>query len=549
MNGHARSSRAAMAGAIVAFFAFRLLYGLSSDLFFEDETQIYLMGLRYYATGAWPHFGPDVVWTKSEIPGALQSLLIGLPFKLAPYPEAPYVLLNLLSLAALAAFAWYITVHLPQLPRWLVWSWLMTLPWTINFSTHIINPSYILAPAIAFFIGFFEVIPAFSRKKLPEPLAFLLMGAAISWIMQIHMSWPLLVPFAALAWALARRRGPIGMLGNAAALLVGWLIFATVLMPTFVTYGLHAGSGNTLRNLHIRPASPSIALSTLARFFSFASLEIWRFIAADDGVKTMVLLRHLWIVPVALVVWFAGIWQPLWMLREWFQPRSPLPEWRPLKWLVAGTIGFIYLSYWFVLEPAQAHAFYLTAPVAFLFAAYCWTFVDSPRWRTIAAVLIASNVVFHLWQASVWIPERSVYRNREAVAAAIRRKEPEMFAHRRAFAVEPGPLRLNDPSRPWEPHRDITLTNENLRMGPRHIAVWTFSVRNGNEKVAYRDVMYRTHYRDTNGVEVDVRYGFLKDIMQPGTTVAAEVIDGIISAPFTTATIELLGAEALVPIR
>src|SRR5262249_48794925 len=111
MNGHARPSRAVLAGAIVAFFAFRLLYGLSSDLFFEDETQIYLMGLRYYATGAWPHFGPDVVWTKSEIPGALQSLLIGIPFKLAPYPEAPYVLLNLLSLAALAAFAWYITVH------------------------------------------------------------------------------------------------------------------------------------------------------------------------------------------------------------------------------------------------------------------------------------------------------------------------------------------------------------------------------------------------------------------------------------------------------
>ena len=61
--------------ALVALFLFRLLFGLSSEFFFEDETQIYLMGLRYYATGAWPYFGADVVWTRSEIPGALQALL------------------------------------------------------------------------------------------------------------------------------------------------------------------------------------------------------------------------------------------------------------------------------------------------------------------------------------------------------------------------------------------------------------------------------------------------------------------------------------------
>ena len=87
------------AAAVIALFAFRLLYGLSSEFFFEDETQIFLMGLRYYATGAWPYFGPDVVWTKSEIPGALQALLVGVPLKIVPVPEAPYVFLNLLSMA------------------------------------------------------------------------------------------------------------------------------------------------------------------------------------------------------------------------------------------------------------------------------------------------------------------------------------------------------------------------------------------------------------------------------------------------------------------
>jgi hypothetical protein len=65
---------------------------------------------------------------------------------------------------------------------------------------------------------------------------------------------------------------------------------------------------------------------------SFPSLEIWRFIALDDRKRLMFLLRHLWIAPLAAVVFIAGIWQSLWMLREWFRTQSPFAEWGPLKW-------------------------------------------------------------------------------------------------------------------------------------------------------------------------------------------------------------------------
>ena len=130
------------------------------------------------------------------------------------------------------------------------------------------------------------------------------------------------------------------------------------------------------------------------------------------------------------------------------QPQSPFPEWRPLKWLVAGTVVLVYASYWFVLEPSQAHAFYVVAPVAFMFAAYCWTFVDSPRWRRDRGGMLVVNIAFHAGQAWIQAPEDSLYRNREVVAAAIRLKQPEMFAHRRPFAIDGGPLALQDPSRP-----------------------------------------------------------------------------------------------------
>src|SRR5687768_18615743 len=97
-----------------AIFFFRLFYGLCCEFWFEDERQIYLIGLKYFTTGQWPYFGPDVVYTQTQIPGALQGLLVGLTLHIWPVPEAPYILLNLLSFFSLLFLAWYIKIRLPQ---------------------------------------------------------------------------------------------------------------------------------------------------------------------------------------------------------------------------------------------------------------------------------------------------------------------------------------------------------------------------------------------------------------------------------------------------
>lgn len=545
----ARNRRVVIFGAaLVALFLFRLAYALTCELFFEDETQIFLMGLRYYATGAWPYFGADVVWTNSEIPGALQALLVGLPFKIAAVPEAPYVLASLLSMGALAAFAWYTCARLPSLPKWLVWVWLMTLPWTLEFGGHIINPSYLLAASLPFFIGFFEAMPVFRIGRVPEPAAFALMGAGIAWALQIHMSWPLLLPYAGVAWLLTWRRGTRAIALNTIGFAAGALVVGSLVIPTFLTYGSAGGGGGTLRNLRPHWVNPSLMVSVLARLFSFASFEIWRFIASDDPKRQTFLLRHLWIAPLAGVVWLAGLWQPVWMLREWFRRTSAFAEWRALKWLVAATVLVVYAGYWVVLEPSQAHAFFVLAPVAFMFAAYSWTFVDSPRWRAIAAALLAANVLFHAGQAWIQAPEKSLYRNREVVAAAVRLKAPEMFAHRRPFAIDGGPLALDPAGRPYDAAKDIQLSDIHVDVGPRRAALWTLTLHNSNPRVAYRDVHYLTHYLNAEGREVYAQYNYVQDIFQPGASAKVEIIEGFVDEPFTSTRIDLAGADALVPI-
>ena len=280
---------------LLALFAFRLWFGLSREFFFQDETQIFLIGLRYYATGQWPFFGPDVVWTRSEIPGALQGLLIGLPLRVAPFPESPYVLLALLSFGALCAFAWYIGEHRPALPRWLIWGWLLTIPWTIEFSGHLINTSYILPASLIFFLGFFECVPSLRIGRIPPAAAHALMGAALTWMMQIHMSWPLLLPFAAVAW-ISRRQEGIGCLAlYAAAFAAGAALPAVLVAPTLVQLGATSGSGGVLRNFHLHAVNPWIVVTTLARFFAFVSLEIVRFIAIDGPKRLEFFQQHPWL--------------------------------------------------------------------------------------------------------------------------------------------------------------------------------------------------------------------------------------------------------------
>ena len=74
-------------------------------------------------------------------------------------------------MAALVAFAAYLTARFPSAPRWLLWGWLLTIPWTLQFSTNVINPSYVLPASLVFFIGFFEAISAFRVGVLSRPVA------------------------------------------------------------------------------------------------------------------------------------------------------------------------------------------------------------------------------------------------------------------------------------------------------------------------------------------------------------------------------------------
>src|SRR6476660_788517 len=229
---------------VLFLFLFRLAFGLSSEFWFEDERQVYLVGLKHFTTHAWPYFGPDVT-NQIQIPGALQGLLISFSLFILRIPEAPFILLNLLTFSSLCLMAWYCTKRLPEAPGWFIWIWLMTAPWTLNFSTHIVNPSYVLPGAILFFIGFLETCPYTSKQLISNRLANFMMGLSLFWVMQLHLSWTILVPYVCASFFFQLRSSREDFIRSFGWFAFGALLSRSLLVPTLLKFGLQAGLGGT----------------------------------------------------------------------------------------------------------------------------------------------------------------------------------------------------------------------------------------------------------------------------------------------------------------
>ena len=433
-----RSRRLIFSCLLLLAFLFRLGFGLSSQFQDEDTKQIYLLGLKFYATGAWPYFGPDVTPTM-QIPGALQGLVVGLPLHVLPIPEAPYVLLNVFSFASLCFFAWYCCKRLPEMPQWFVWSWLFTAPWTLNLSTHIFNPSYVLSGAILFFVGAIETYPFLSQGLVRRHWANFMMGLSLFWIMQFHLSWVVLVPYAALSFYLQVRELGRRVVSSMIWFAGGAIITGSFLVPTFIKYGLAAGMGSTneaegfnsenlLRHLNI-------VEGVLGRFLSFASFELPRFIGANTATRLAFMKENPWLIPIVVFLTVVGILQCIAMLVLWFRKNHPHKDWKAVKYFTLATVVLLYLSFLFSLKSPLSHTFNVTFPVAMLYSLYCWSeFLKKKGWQTFAKVFIVCGLIFDIGLAASNFKQVSIYTERGKIVEAIKARDYRLLGERRSGA-------------------------------------------------------------------------------------------------------------------
>lgn len=430
-----RKKRVVFVVFLILAFLFRLAFGLSSEFWNEDEKQIYLIGLKYYTTGAWPYFGPDVTQA-IQVPGALQGLTTGLPFFVMAIPEAPYILLNILSFAALCFFAWYCSRRLPEVPKWFIWSWLLTAPWTMNLSTHIFNPSYVLFGAILFFVGLFETYPFLTRNLIPHRWANFLMGVGLFWVMQFHLSWVVLVPFLLVSFYLQLSSQASGLITSLAWFAFGAILPGSFLIPTILRYGLVGGLGNITQVAQFNWAnvlhSWNVAEGILGRFLSFASYELPRFIGGNTGARLEFMRNNPWLIPFIVFLGVVGLLQPVALVVLWFRKKHTQKDWSAVKYMTLATVCLLYISFIFSFRPPYSHMFYVTFPVVMTYSLYCWgEFIGQRRWQNFALIFVISGIVFSGGLAWNNYRRKSLYLNRAIAQAAITRRDYRILGERR----------------------------------------------------------------------------------------------------------------------
>ncbi len=413
-------------------FLFRLGFGLCSAFQDPDSIEIYLLGLKFYTTGAWPYFGPDVVWGQIQIPGALQGLLVGAPFFLLPIAEAPYILLGIISFLSLCLLAWYCCKRLPGLPRWFVWTWLLTCPWTLSLSTNIYNPSYLLAGGILFFVGALEIYPFTGRKLIDIRLANMMLGFSLFWAMQLHLSWVLLVPYALIAFYCQAKEGGRKLLKAIVWFALGGIITGSLLLPTYLKYGFTRGTGGTKGAVAPGLSNLSAIVGILKRSISFAVFDVTSFIGGHTADRIAFFKEERWLIPIVLFLSVIGIMQAIALIIFWFKKDPEQPDWRAIKYLAVFNVCLIYVTFLFSIKPPQSNHLYISFPLLMVYSLYCWNRVlKRKQWQRVAKVFLVCGIIFHFGLALYNLPRTSLYPVRARVQSAIDNKDYHMLGERR----------------------------------------------------------------------------------------------------------------------
>jgi hypothetical protein len=416
---------------LFALFCWRTIYGLASEFWFPDELQIYLIGLKSYTTQTWPFYGPDVVYTNTQIPGALQGLLVSAGFYLSPRAESPTILLNILSFISLACFAYYIAKRITSLPQWLILTWIMTLTWTMNYSTRVVNPSYVLIFSIPFFISLFELLPIYTNAIINRKLAFFILGITPFLIMQLHLSFVLLFPFIALVFFFEMKRNILlkEKIIHFALFLLGALIGVSTLIPTWLLpEKIKSVSENVVFNFD----NYKNIVVVLTRYLSFAAYEIPYVLGGNTQERLAVIYENIWMSPFAAYLLVFGLLLIVSFVFVFFKNKNK-GAWQHLKRLTLLGYVLIFLSFFFSIKGPASHTFYIILPLPVMYSFYCydWLWQQYKHWKTAMYVAVISCFFFYLGLGLYNFSHKSLYKDRAKIQEAIDKKDYKILGKRR----------------------------------------------------------------------------------------------------------------------
>src|SRR6185503_20230886 len=174
-----------------------------------------------------------------------------------------------------------------------------------------------------------------------------MMGLALFWIMQFHLSWVVLVPYVAISFYFQFKKFGREVFSSLVWFAGGALITGSFLLPTFIKYGLAAGMGGTTQTVEFNSQNLlrhlNIVEGVLGRFISFASFELPRFIGSNTAARLAFMRDNLWLAPFVVFLTLVGILQSIALLVLWFRKKHQHEEWKAIKYFTLATVALLYL--------------------------------------------------------------------------------------------------------------------------------------------------------------------------------------------------------------
>ena len=245
------------------------------------------------------------------------------------------------------------------------------------------------------------------------------------------LSFPVLLPF--LAVALWRTwQGNRGRVGWAlAGVIAGALIVASTLIPTLLHVGVDRVLGASRANIHFEPSNLARLPAVVARYFSFGSYELPRFLGTGSPERFGFLRAHPLVAPFAVFAALLGILQALVLACGVFFKQNAA-DWQAIRRFTLSTLGLIALSFAFSVKGPASHALYVVFPVVMLYSFYVWApLFRFPLTRGLAAAVLIAGAITHVAIARDSLRDHSLYTRRPLVVRAIVERNYLLLGERR----------------------------------------------------------------------------------------------------------------------
>jgi hypothetical protein len=418
---------------IIVLVVFRIFFGIQINFSHLDYEQIYLIGLENALSNEWSYWGPDVVWSKTRLAGALQGLLVGLPIKVFSSIYAPIVFSNIISSLGLITIALYAKKRFPSLSLPFLICLVLLLPFYLYHGVVLLNTAYLIFSGALLFVSVFELFLYRDKLILKSPQwYFLIIGFALIFTYQLHLTWVMFIPFVIVLLYFESKERNSSILLCITAFSVGCLISGSVLLPTIISY-YDVIYSNASGNMTFKIERLLQIFDVFIRFVSFSTFDvtynhdIYKH-ASEQSTVVFLLLRTLKIL---------GIMQFIFFMYTYFKIRNN-KEFQKILLLFVLTIIMATFLYMLSNKHLSLRTYILLYPIPLWMSFYAYT-----HWagkRIIANVHIACFVIVAITYSGVayynFKGPYSFDSVKNKIEKAIETESPESFAPRRETLMD-----------------------------------------------------------------------------------------------------------------